>query len=326
MQEIANWLEKLGMSEYAQRFAENGISVAALGHLTDQDLKDMGVLLGHRRIMLAAIQELASDSSATTKTAATGDIGKAPDTAERRQVTVMFSDLVGSTALSARMDPEDLREVISAYQKCVAETVQRFGGFVAKYMGDGVLVYFGYPQAHEDDAERAVRAGLELIAAVGALKAPVTLQMRVGIATGMVVVGDLIGSGEAQERGIVGETPNLAARLQSIAEPDAVVIAESTRKLLGNLFELEDLGAQDVKGIAEPVRAWAALRASSMPSRFEALHATGLTALVGREEELELLLRRWSKAKIGEGQVVLLSGEAGDWQIAAYGGIAGRHR
>ena len=223
----------------------------------------------------------------------------------------MFSDLVGSTALSARMDPEDLREVISAYQKCVAETVQRFGGFVAKYMGDGVLVYFGYPQAHEDDAERAVRAGLELIGAVSALKSHAPLQTRVGIATGLVVVGDLIGSGSAQEQAVVGETPNLAARLQGIAEPNTVVIAEGTRKLLGNLFELQDLGAQDLKGVAGPVRAWAALRPSSIASRFEALHATGLTALVGREEELELLLRRWSKAKTGEGHVVLLSGEAG---------------
>ena len=310
MQQIAEWLEKLGMSEYAQRFAENGITVAALRHLTDQDLKDIGVLLGHRRIMLAAIGELVGDLPVAAKTVATGE-PKTQDTAERRQVTVMFSDLVGSTALSARMDPEDLREVISAYQKCVAETVQRFGGFVAKYMGDGVLIYFGYPQAHEDDAERAVRAGLELIAAVSALKAPVSLQTRVGIATGLVVVGDLIGSGEVQERGIVGETPNLAARLQGIAEPNTVVIAENTRRLLGNLFELEDLGAKDLKGIAEPVRTWAALRASSVASRFEALHATSLTALVGREEELELLLRRWSKAKTGEGQVVLLSGEAG---------------
>ena len=223
----------------------------------------------------------------------------------------MFSDLVGSTALSARMDPEDLREVISAYQKCVAETVQRFGGFVAKYMGDGVLVYFGYPQAHEDDAERAVRAGLELIEAVGGLKSSAPLQTRVGIATGLVVVGDLIGSGAAQEQAVVGETPNIAARLQGIAEPNTVVIAESTRKLLGNLFDLQDLGAQDLKGIGSPVRAWAVLRPASVESRFEALHASGLTELVGREEELELLLRRWSKAKAGEGQVVLLSGEAG---------------
>ena len=158
------------------------------------------------------------------------------------------------------MDPEDLREVISAYQKCIAETVGRYGGFVAKYMGDGVLVYFGYPQAHEDDAERAVRAALELIQEVSGLKSKASLQTRVGIATGLVVVGDLVGSGEAQERGIVGETPNLAARLQGIAEPNGVVIAESTRKLLGNLFELEDLGPKDLKGIAEPVSAWAALR------------------------------------------------------------------
>jgi class 3 adenylate cyclase len=223
----------------------------------------------------------------------------------------MFSDLVGSTALSARMDPEDFREVISAYQNSVAETVGRFGGFVAKYMGDGVLIYFGYPQAHEDDAEQAVRAGLELVAAVTTVKTHTALQVRVGIATGLVVVGDLIGSGEAQERGIVGDTPNLAARLQGIAEPNMVVIAEGTRRLLGNLFEFEDLGAKDLKGIAGPVRAWAALRASSAEGRFEALHTAGLTALVGREEELELLLRRWSRAKRGEGQVVLLSGEAG---------------
>ena len=223
----------------------------------------------------------------------------------------MFSDLVGSTALSARMDPEDLREVISAYQKCAAETVQRFGGFVAKYMGDGVLIYFGYPQAHEDDAERAVRAGLELVAAVGALKTHAPLQTRVGIATGLVVVGDLIGSGALQEQAIVGETPNLAARLQGTAEPNAVVIAESTRKLVGNLFELEDLGAHNLKGISGTARAWAAIRPSSVESRFDALHAGALTELVGREEELELLLRRWSKAKTGEGQVVLLAGEPG---------------
>ena len=223
----------------------------------------------------------------------------------------MFSDLVGSTALSARMDPEDLRDIISAYQKCVAETVGRLGGFIAKFMGDGVLVYFGYPHAHEDDAERAVRAGLKLVAAVGDLKTHAPLQTRVGIATGLVVVGDLIGSGASQEQAIVGETPNLAARLQGVAEPNTVVIAESTRKLVGNLFELQDLGARDLKGIAGPVSAWATLRPASVESRFDALHASGLTELVGRDEELELLIRRWSKAKTGEGQVVLLSGEPG---------------
>ena len=310
MQQIADWLQKLGLGQYAQRFAENEIDVSVLPHLTDQDLKDIGVPLGPRRKILAAITAETGKTNATPEPAASIE-PKAQDTAERRQVTVMFSDLVGSTALSARMDPEDLREVISAYQKCVADTVQRFGGFVAKYMGDGVLIYFGYPQAHEDDAERAVRAGLELVTAVGALKTHAALQTRVGIATGLVVVGDLIGSGASQEQAIVGETPNLAARLQGVAEPNSVVIAESTRKLVGNLFELEDLGAQDLKGIAGPVRAWVASTRSSVEGRFEALHASGLTELVGREEELELLLRRWSKAKSGEGQVVLLSGEAG---------------
>ena len=312
MQQIADWLEKLGMSEYAQRFAENDIDFSVLRRPDRSGLKELGVLAR------ASAQDAARDRRTTGAAptpphaaASTAAANATQDTAERRQVTVMFSDLVGSTALSARMDPEDLREVISAYQKCVAETVGRFGGFIAKYMGDGVLVYFGYPQAHEDDAERAVRAGLELVAAVSGLKTHAPLQTRVGIATGLVVVGDLIGSGASQEQAIVGETPNLAARLQGIAEPNSVVIAESTRKLVGNLFELEDLGAQDLKGIAGPVRAWAALRPASVESRFEALHASGLTELVGREEELELLLRRWSKAKSGEGQVVLLSGEPG---------------
>jgi len=309
-QQLAHWLEKLGMPEYAERFAENKIDVSVLPHLTDQDLKDIGVALGHRRKILAAIAEFAGAAPAVSQPVLAAE-PKTRDSAERRQVTVLFSDLVGSTALAGRIDPEDLREVISAYQKCVAETVGRFGGFVAKYMGDGVLVYFGYPQAHEDDAERAVRAGLELIAAVSGLKAASPLQTRVGIATGLVVVGDLIGSGSAQEQAVVGETPNLAARLQGIAEPNMVAIAESTRKLLGNLFDLQDLGAQDLKGIGDHVKAWAILRPASVESRFEALHASGLTELVGREEELEILRRRWSKAKSGEGQVVLLSGEAG---------------
>jgi class 3 adenylate cyclase len=314
-QPITEWLEKLGLGQYAQRFVENEITLSILPDLTDADLKELGVsALGHRRLLLRAIAELDGTEKRTPTHTAAATATVMPeqrDSAERRQVTVMFSDLVGSTALAGRMDPEDLREVISAYQKCVAETVQRFGGFVAKYMGDGVLVYFGYPQAHEDDAERAVRAGLELVAAVGGLKTHAPLQTRVGIATGLVVVGDLIGSGASQEQAIVGETPNLAARLQGIAEPNSVVIAESTRKLLGNLFELEDLGAQDLKGIAGPVRAWAALRQASVEGRFEAFPASGLTELVGREEELELLLRRWSRAKTGEGQLVLLSGEPG---------------
>ena len=312
--DVVVWLRSLGLGKYEAAFRENEIDETVLPSLTHETLKELGVTaVGHRLKLLDAIAALGADAKAKAPPLdALSAIDTSPrDTAERRQVTVMFSDLVGSTALSTRMDPEDLREVVSAYQKCVAETVGRFDGFVAKYMGDGVLIYFGYPQAHEDDAERAVRAGLEIVAAITALKSSVPLQTRIGIATGLVVVGDLIGSGEAQERGIVGETPNLAARLQGIAEPNMVVISEGTRKLLGNLFELDDLGPKDLKGIAEPVRAFAALRPASVEGRFEALHGTGLTALVGREEELELLLRRWSKAKSREGQVVLLSGEAG---------------
>src|SRR6516225_6979444 len=238
MQQIADWLEKLGMSEYAQRFAENRIDFSVLPDLTDQHLKDLGLPLGDRLKILRAIRELSSPVSPPPLPEPVPH-----EAAERRQVTVMFSDLVGSTALSARMDPEDLRDLIGAYHNCVAETVRRFDGFVAKYLGDGALVYFGYPQAHEDDAERAVRAGLELTAAVGDLKTRASLQTRVGIVTGLVVVGDLMQSGNVQERGIIGETPNLAARLQAIAEPNMVVVGESTRRLLGSLFELEDLGS-----------------------------------------------------------------------------------
>jgi class 3 adenylate cyclase len=300
------------MSEYAQRFAENDIDLAVLPDLTDQHLKDLGVSLGHRVKMLRAIRELAGTTPVTAQLPLVPE-PKPQDAAERRQITVMFCDLVGSTALSVRLDPEDMREIIGAYHRCCANLIAKAGGFVAKYLGDGVLAYFGYPQAHEHDAEHAVRAGLAFIEAVPKLvtAAGSPLEVRVGIATGLIVGGDLIGSGEAQDRGIVGETPNLAARLQGIAEPNAVVIAESTRRLLGNLFELEDLGQRDIKGLVGPARAWAALRASSVESRFEALHTTSLAALVGREEESELLLRRWSRAKMGEGQIVLPSGEAG---------------
>ena len=315
--DVVVWLRSLGLGKYEAAFRENEIDETVLPSLTHETLKELGVAsIGHRRKLLDAIAALRNDTSAQgpssdLKTAPAAPSAAPEDRAERRQVTVMLSDLVGSTALSARMDPEDLREVISTYQKCVGETVLRFGGFVAQFMGDGVLVYFGYPQAHEDDAERAVRAGLELVAAVTGLKTHAALQTRVGIATGLVVVGDLIGSGASQQQAIIGETPNLAARLQGIAEPNSTVIAESTRKLVGNLFELQDLGAQDLKGIVGPVRAWAALRPASVESRFEALHASGLTALVGREEELQVLMQRWSQAKSGQGQVVLLSGEAG---------------
>src|SRR5215469_9152563 len=284
MSAIRKWLEGIGLDQYADAFEVNKIDMDLLGEVDDQILKDIGMsAAGDRLRIRKAIARLATapvaevNLSPTTPTHHTTDAS-----AERRQLTVMFCDLVGSTALSARLDPEDLRGIIGAYHGCCTELVERNGGFVAKYMGDGVLSYFGYPLAHEHDAERAVRAGLALVEAVPTLTtaAGMPLQVRVGIATGLVVVGDLIGSGESQERGIVGETPNLAARLQGIAKPNTVVIGDSTRRLLGNLFELQDLGARDIKGIAGPARAWAALRARSVESRFEALHTAGLTALV----------------------------------------------
>ena len=243
MEQIADWLEKLGLEQYAKLFADNDIDVSVLPHLSDQDLKDLGVSLGHRRRIFAAINKgFASVEPLAEERPEERVIQETP---ERRYVTVLFSDLVGSTALSTRLDPEDLRDVIAVYQRCVEETVSRFGGYIAKFLGDGVLVYFGYPEAHEDDPEQAVRAGLELAAAVSGLQAPEPLEARVGIATGLVVVGDLIGSGASQEQAVVGKTPNLAARLQGIAAPNTVVIADSTRKLLGNLFELQDLGGKD---------------------------------------------------------------------------------
>jgi class 3 adenylate cyclase/predicted ATPase len=223
----------------------------------------------------------------------------------------MFCDLVGSTALASRLDPEDLREVIGAYHRCVAETVGRFEGFIAKYMGDGVLVYFGYPQAHEDDAERAVRAGLALIDEVGRLAASEPLRVRAGIGTGLVVVGDLVEQADLRERSVVGETPNLASRLQAMAEADAVVIGPRTHQLVGDLFEYHDLGSITVKGFAEPVHAYRVLRPSAVEGRFEALHAAALAPLVGRDEEIELLLRCWSRAREGSGQIALIAGEPG---------------
>src|SRR5215469_14310698 len=288
MQQIADWLKKLGMSEYAERFVENRIDLSVLPDLTDQDLEKMGVLLGDRRKMLRAIRDLGTTSLAVTasSTPVAAEPTRRAD-AERRQLTVMFCDLVGSTALSARLDPEDLRGIITAYHRCCTELVERNRGFVAKYMGDGVLAYFGYPQAHEHDAERAVRAGLGLVESVPTLatNAGSPLQVRVGIATGLVVVGDLIGAGAAQEQAVVGETPNLAARLQALGEPGAVLISASTRKLIGGLFEYRDLGPVALKGFAENLPAWQVIGASPAESRFEALR-TATTPLVGREEEI----------------------------------------
>ena len=304
--DIAAWLHDLGLQQYEQSFRDNEIDAAVLPELTNEDLRDIGVsLVGHRRKLLVAIAALRS-------VAARKSIGDATHVAARRQLTVMFCDLVGSTSLSARLDPEDLREIMAGYQRTVAEIVKQFDGFVARYMGDGVLTYFGYPQAHEADAEQAIRAGLRLIDAIDRLDAgSVKLQARVGIATGLVVVGDLIGEGSALELSVVGETPNLAARLQGLAEPGEVVIAASTRRLVGNLFEYDDFGPVEIKGIAAPVQVSRVLRSRSFANRFEALHESALLPLVGRDEEIELLLRHWARAKTGDGQVVLISGEPG---------------
>src|SRR5712672_4039122 len=308
--DVAAWLQDLGLERYVPAFRDNDIDAEVLRKLTAEDLISIGVTsVGHRRKLLDAIASLGMAVPAAVVTAPAPGAPAQVD-AERRQLTVMFCDLVGSTALSTRHDPEDLRELISAYHHAVADTVSRFDGFVAKYMGDGVLIFFGYPQAHEDDAERAVRAGRAVIEAVGQLQAREDLSVRLGIATGLAVVGDLIGEGAAQERGVVGETPNLAARLQALATPNTLVIAEATRRQIGELFDVEDLGPQQLAGFAEPQRAWRVLGASGEVSRFEALRS-GETPLVGRDEELDLLLRRWEQAKSGTGRVVLVSAEPG---------------
>jgi class 3 adenylate cyclase/predicted ATPase len=306
--DIADWLRGLGLEKYVPAFDENAINWDVLSGLTTDDLKEIGVAaLGDRRRLLAAIAALGEGALPASPSPV---MSPALAEAERRQLTVMFCDLVGSTPLSTRFDPEDLREIVGAYHRCVTDTVGRFGGFVAKYMGDGVLVYFGYPEAHEDDAERAARAGLGVIDAVGRLATPEPLNVRIGIATGLVVVGDLIGAGAAQERGVVGETPNLAARLQALARPGTLVVADSTRRQIGTLFEIENLGPQPLAGFAEPQHAWRVVGESGVLSRFEALRL-GTTPLVGRDEELDLLLRRWQQAKSGGGRVVLVSGEPG---------------
>jgi class 3 adenylate cyclase/tetratricopeptide (TPR) repeat protein len=313
--EITQWLRSLRLEQYADAFLKNDIDGEILPELTADDLIGLGVTsIGHRRKLLAAIATLRDSGSSTSnaRILSTESDGQAAGFAERRQLTVMFCDLVDSTALTSRLDPEEMREVLATYRAAVAEVISGFGGYVAKYMGDGALAYFGYPQAHEHDAEQAIRAGLAIIERVGRLVSGATaLASRVGIATGLVVVGDLIGSGEAQERGVVGDTPNLAARLQEMAPANTVLVAENTRRLVGKLFAYRDLGAIAIKGFAEPVSASHVLGESTVESRFEALRSATLSPLVGRDEEVKLLLRRWAQAKDSEGQIVLISGEAG---------------
>jgi class 3 adenylate cyclase len=310
--DIGGWLRSLGLGQYEAVFHENEIDVEVLPELTESDLIQLRLPLGHRRRLLKAIAGLCQAKNGAE---ASGFVfaHAATASAERRQLTVMFCDLVGSTALSARLDPEDMGDLIRAFQAVVAAAVARFDGHVAKLMGDGTLVYFGYPRAHEDDAERAVRAGLGIVEAVEALRRErgVALEVRAGIATGLVVVGELMGEGEARERGVVGDTPNLAARLQALAEPGSVVVAESTRRLLGGTFDLNALGPQALKGFAAPVPAWLVVREAEHVTRFEASRSQGMTPFVGREHETALLLDRWRDASEGAGQVALLSGEAG---------------
>src|SRR5256886_1495922 len=310
MKGIAEWLASIGLSEYAQRFADNAIDLSVIRDLTEQDLKDLGVLLGHRRRILRAIAELDGVARAPTETTTEPALRDEP---ERRHLTVMICDLVGSTALSARLDPEDMGAVIDAYHAACARITRTYDGFLAEFRGDGILAYFGYPIAHEDDAERTVRAGLDIIAAVARLetRAAEPLAVRIGIATGLVVIGDLSREGALREHAVVGETRTLAARFQALAEPGTIAVAASTRRLLGDLFRLRDLGRHEVKGIAEPIAAWAVEGVSDSESRFEAVRAADLTDLIGREDELDFLLERQRLAWKGEGQIVLISGEPG---------------
>src|SRR4051812_40747587 len=320
--DVGRWLRELGLDQYEAAFRENDVDAEVLLTLTAEELKDIGVSsIRHRRRLLEAITALrlqATSGEAPAQVSASpiliepaGQPNASESTAERRPLSVMFCDLIGSTALSARLDPEDLREVIRSYQACVAATIQPFNGFIARYVGDGVLIYFGWPQAHETDAERAVRAGLAVAAAVSETQGGgEPLQVRVGVATGLVVIGEPIGAGDSRQQTAVGETPNRAARLQSLAGPGQVLIDAATRRQIGDLFACRELGAVELKGLPAPVPAWQVVAENRALGQFEALRS-GLTPLVGREEEIELLLRRWTQAKAGSGRVVLISAEPG---------------
>ncbi len=307
MTTIADFLKSIGMAEYAAGLSESGIEVSDLPSLTEKDLERLGVAPGHRNALLRAIAE--SRSYAEQAPPAGKDQVRG---VERRHLTILFCDLVGSTAMSTRLDPEELHEIMDAYRKCCVRVIEQAGGFVAKYLGDGVLAYFGYPQASEDDAERAVNAGLALIESVGQLRddAGAALQARVGVASGLVLIGDLIVAGAAHDHDVVGETPNLAARLQARAEPNTVVISSETRRLVGELFEYAPLDAKPLKGFATPIESWQVIKPSDIASRFRALRASN-TMLIGREQETDRMVRAWDSAKAGQGCVLLISGEPG---------------
>lgn len=316
MSTVRSWLEGLGLGQYADAFEENEVGPDLLSEIDHDFLKDLGVAVGgHRLKILKAVRDGAAGEGQNRPEApieAPTPYSSAPaGEAERRQLTVMFCDLVGSTALSERLDPEDLKSLITAYRKSCGDVVMRYDGYVAQYLGDGLMVYFGWPHAHEDDAERAIRTGLDIVATVGRLKSPSSLQVRIGIATGPVVVG--AGSDQEAQAGqlAVGETPNLAARLQGLAEPGHIVVGPGTHRLAGGVFDYDDMGPCHLKGIVEPVHAHGVIGESIVEGRFEAQAGSALTPMVGRREEVDLLLSHWRQACEGDGQVVLLSGEPG---------------
>ena len=309
---MSEWLESIGLGQYAASFAENDVDLDVAPDLSDDDLKELGFSLGHRKKFQKAIaSQTATQGSDNASGAPSTAASRDPNAgAERRQLTVMFCDLVGSTALSTQLDVEDLREVISAYQDVCRGIVDQYGGYIARYMGDGILIYFGYPQAHEDEGDRAVRTGLDIIRSVRALRPRpgMELEVRIGVATGVVIVGDIIGEGASEESAVLGETPNLAARLQGLAEPNTMVISPETRRLVEGRFRCDDLGEHSLKGIDRPVRAWGVAAAiEGGAQRADQSYST----LVGREEELELVRQRWGRAVSGQGQAVVISGEAG---------------
>jgi class 3 adenylate cyclase/predicted ATPase len=315
MTDLEQWLEKIGLAQYADVFVKNDIDWEILPELNEQDLEKLGVSLGHRKKLIKAISEARSTSLQPSRRFVEADspTHTADAKAERRHLTILLCDLVGSTALSARLDPEDLRRILHEFQRSCCDVIRRYEGHIARFTGDGVLAYFGFPRAHEDDAERAVRAALDMVESVTGLAVPIPekLEVRIGIASGIVVVGDLIGEGPAREFALVGDAPNLAARLEALAEPNQILVAPRTRQLLGRLFEFADLGQQSIKGFERPIHVWRVLAPSSLSSRFEARTSSHLTPLIGRQAELRLLQKQYRKAKRGKGQVVLVSGEPG---------------
>jgi class 3 adenylate cyclase/predicted ATPase len=311
--DLAEWLDRYGLGEYAQTFAENHIDFSVLPDLTENDLEKAGVSLGHRKKLLRAIEERqAGDASKAGSQPESEILAASPDRqTELRQITVMFCDLVDSTPLSGKLDLEDLQTLIDAYREACSTAIRRYDGRIARYFGDGVMVFFGWPRAHEDDAIRAVHAALESVSAVAKISGAVTLAVRVGISSGPVVITEIGSAVAAPSMDATGETPTIAARLQTLAPPNGVVISESTKRRVSGAFDLEDLGLKELKGIGKPLQVYRVLAAKTKASRFEAAHTGSLSRFVGRSTELNVLLDRWQKVKEADGQVVLLSGIPG---------------